>query len=43
MYENKEGGAKIFLTFRASTKCTEIGEARRRLSLRFGSTLNVGK
>ena len=39
----REGRAKNFLTFRASTKCREIGKAKRRLSQRFGSTLNVGK
>jgi len=34
---------KTFLTFRFSTKCREIGKARRRLSLRSGSALNVGE
>ena len=43
MYGNREGRAKTFRTFRASTKCREIGKAVRRLSLRSGSALNVGK
>jgi len=40
---NREGRAKIFSTFRASTKCREIGKAGRRLSLRLKPALNVGK
>jgi len=40
---NKEGRAKTFPTFRASTKYREIGKAGRRLSLRLGPALNVGK
>jgi len=40
---NKEGRAKTFPTFRASTKCREIGKAGRRLSLRLEPALNVGK
>ena len=40
---NREGMAKTFLTFRFSTRCREIGKTRRRLSLHFGSTLDVGK
>jgi len=43
MYGNWEGRAKTFPTFRASTKCGEIGKAGQRLSLRSGSALNVGK
>ena len=43
MWGNRESKAKIFPMFRASTKCKEIGKAGRRLSLRFGSALNVGK
>jgi len=39
----KEGRAKTFPTFRASTKCREIGKGRQRLSLRLGPALNVGK
>jgi len=40
---NKEGKEKTFPTFRASTKCREIGKAGRRLSLRLGPALNAGK
>ena len=43
MQRNRESKAKTFITFRFSTKCGEIGKAGRRLSLRFGSTLNAGK
>jgi len=43
MYGNREGSAKTFSTFRASTKCREIGKAGRRLSLRLEPALNVGK
>ena len=59
MEGNRESKAKTFPTFRASTKCMEIGKAgrklsyvygqreigkaRRSLSLRFDSALNVGK
>jgi len=43
MYKNREGGAKIFPTFRASTKSREIEKAGQRLSLHSGSALNVGK
>jgi len=43
MYGNRESKAKTFLTFRFSTKCREIGKAGRRLSIRSGSALNVGK
>jgi len=43
MYENREGGAKTFPTFRAITKCRETGEAGRRLSLRLEPALNVMK
>jgi len=38
-----EGGAKTFPTFRASTKCREIGKVGRRLSLRLELALNAGK
>jgi len=41
--KRRESKAKTFPTFKLSTKCRDIGKARRRLSLRFGSTLNVGK
>ena len=40
---NREGKEKTFPTFRFSTKCREIGKAGRRLSLRLGPALNVGK
>ena len=40
MQGNRDGGAKTFPTFRASTKCREIGKAGRRLSLRLELTLN---
>ena len=40
---NREGRAKTFPTFRASTKCKEIGKARQRLSLRLEPALNAGK
>jgi len=40
---NREGRAKTFATLRTSTKCREIGKARKRLSLRSDSALNVGK
>ena len=40
---NKEGRAKTFATLRTSTKCREIGEAKKRLSLRSDSELNVVK
>jgi len=43
MWGNREGKAKTFPTFRASTKCREIGKAGRRLSLHLGPALNVGK
>jgi len=43
MKGNREGGAKIFPMFGASTKCREIGKVRRRLSLRLKPALNVGK
>jgi len=38
-----ESKAKTFPAFRIYTKCREIGKAKRKLSLRFGSTLNAGK
>jgi len=41
--ENREGRAKTFATLRTSTKCREIGKARKRLSLRSDSALNAGK
>jgi len=40
---NREGRSKTFPTFRASTKCREIGKVGRRLSLRLEPALNVGK
>jgi len=43
MQGNREGRAKTFPALRTSTKCREIGKARRRLSLRLGPALNVGK
>jgi len=43
MQGNKEGRAKTFPTFTASTKFREIGKVERRLSLRFEPALNVGK
>jgi len=43
LYGSREGRAKTVLTFRASIKCREIGEAGRRLSLHLGSALNVEK
>jgi len=39
----REGMGKTLLTFRFSTKCREIGKARRRLSILSGSALNVRK
>jgi len=39
----RESKAKTFLTFKFSTKCREIGKAWRRLPLRFGSAITVGK
>ena len=46
MQGNREGRAKTFPktfpTFRASTKCREIGKARQRLSLRLEPALNEG-
>jgi len=43
MQGNREGRAKIFPTFRASTKCREIGKAVRIHSIRKGSAQNVEK
>jgi len=43
MQGNRKSKVKTFLTFRLSTKCRKIGKAGRRLSLRSGSALNVGK
>jgi len=42
MWGNKEGKERTFPTFRLGTKCREIGKQGED-SLRFGSTLNVGK
>ena len=43
MQGNREGRAKTFPTFRASTKCREIGKAGRRFSFCLGSALTAGK
>jgi len=43
MQGNRESKAKTFLRFRFSTNSRERGKAGRRLSLRSGSALNVGK
>ena len=43
MKGNREGRARTFPTFRASTKCREIGKAGLRFSLRLEPALNVGK
>jgi len=43
MQGNREGRAKTLPTFRASTKCSEIGKVGRRLFLRLELAPNVGK